>query len=133
MWEKPNYAKAVQQGMDLGERMHNAFAAGFADQYRSICIIGSDCYELTPAIINSAFLVLKQQEVVLGPATDGGYYLLGMNNFYPDLFRNINWSTASVLAQTLQAAENNKLKVAFLPTLTDVDEEKDLVTMPKNF
>lgn len=128
-WSAAIYQKKMQQGPDLGQRMLHAFTAGFAAGYRRICIMGSDCYELTSGIIQDAFRALAQQAVVVGPATDGGYYLLGMQALYPELFYKISWSTPEVLAQTVQVAQEKNLTLALLPPLTDVDEEKDLVTI----
>lgn len=128
-WDAAAYTKHLQSGPDLGTRMENAFAAGFAQRYQRICIIGSDCFQLTTAIIQEAFATLAHKDVVIGPAQDGGYYLLGMREPHPFLFKGITWSTASVLAETLQHAAANHLSVGLLPTLSDVDEEKDLITL----
>lgn len=129
IWDLNHFEKKIQTGNDLGDRMYNAFKDGFERGYGPVCIIGSDCYELTQEIINQAFAILKSQDVVLGPSTDGGYYLLGMNILQPAFFKNKDWSTPAVLNQTLSDAQHLGLTVGLLPTLTDVDEEKDLVTM----
>jgi glycosyltransferase A (GT-A) superfamily protein (DUF2064 family) len=102
----------------------DSFDAG----YKRVCIIGTDCPGLTTQIINESFVKLKSNDVVIGPATDGGYYLLGMENFWPALFENKAWSTDSVLSRTVQDAKQLNLLNFLLPTLTDVDEEKDLPT-----
>jgi hypothetical protein len=80
--------------------MHEAFRQGFAAGYGSILIIGSDCPGVSPALLEEAFRQLESFPVVLGPAADGGYYLLGMNHFVESLFRNKPWSTPAVLAET---------------------------------
>jgi rSAM/selenodomain-associated transferase 1 len=129
-WEKNGYQQQLQQGGDLGERMAQAIAAAFAKGYSKVGIIGSDCYELTTEILREAFALLAEKELVIGPATDGGYYFLGLTRFQADFFQNKAWSTASVLQQTLADAERLQLRVALLPELSDVDEEKDLVTIP---
>jgi rSAM/selenodomain-associated transferase 1 len=129
-WENHHYQQQVQQGADLGERMARAISAGFKSGYQRVGIIGSDCYELTAEILETAYGLLAEKDLVIGPATDGGYYFLGMTRFVRDLFRDKDWSTASVLAQTLADAERLHLHIALLPVLTDVDEEKDLVTIP---
>jgi rSAM/selenodomain-associated transferase 1 len=129
-WKKGDYQQQVQQGRDLGERMSRAIAGGFANGYGHVGIIGSDCYELTTEILEEAYRLLAEKELVIGPATDGGYYFLGMSRFVADLFAHKDWSTSAVLAQTLADAKRLHLQVALLPELTDVDEEKDLVTMP---
>jgi uncharacterized protein len=128
-WEEGLYQKQVQQGLDLGERMEQAFAWAFAAGYTSACIIGSDCYQLTEQVLQQGFEALARHEVVVGPSTDGGYYLLGMKHLYPDLFRGKKWSTHRVLTDTLQDAARLEVSIHLLPLLTDVDEEKDLPTI----
>lgn len=129
IWEEERYLKALQSEGDLGVRMLQAFKERLESGYKKVCIIGSDCYELTTEIIEQAFVELEQHDVVIGPSTDGGYYLLGMKKLYPDLFRNKNWSTARVLEQTIESIKKEGLSCYILPELTDVDEEKDLETM----
>ncbi|RDC63160.1 TIGR04282 family arsenosugar biosynthesis glycosyltransferase [Adhaeribacter pallidiroseus] len=130
LFKPPYYNKHIQSGQDLGERMQQAFAQAFADGFREVCIIGSDCYELTEDILLQAFEKLERNDVVIGPAEDGGYYLLGMKELHPSLFTGKNWSTDSVLPDTLNNVKANGQSVALLPQLTDVDEEKDLSTIP---
>jgi rSAM/selenodomain-associated transferase 1 len=125
-WPSAVYLKSLQQGADLGERMMFAFQSGFERKYKSICIIGMDCFELTSAILEKAFEKLTTHEIVIGPAKDGGYYLLGMNHPHPELFQNKKWSSDSVAADTLSDCEKLKLNVFKLPTLADVDRENDL-------
>jgi uncharacterized protein len=125
-WQNTIYQKYLQTGADLGERMANAFTQGFQSGYRSICIIGTDCFELTSGIIDEAFVRLRIYDTVVGPARDGGYYLLGMNEYHPELFTNKLWSTNSVCDDTVQDFVALGLKYHKLPALTDVDEEKDL-------
>lgn len=123
------YKKTLQSDGDLGERMQTAFVNSFSQGFSKVCIMGSDCFELNTAILEKAFELLDQHEVVIGPATDGGYYLLGMRKLHPLLFQNKNWSTSSVFPDTVADLKNNNLSFALLPKLTDVDEEKDLVTL----
>lgn len=120
------FPKYLQKGDSLGERMDRAFGSAFAQSYERVVIIGSDCYELSDEIIESAFEALENHEVVVGPARDGGYYLLGMNRHYPHFFRNKTWSTADVFLDTLLDIKKLKLSYKILPTLSDVDEENDL-------
>jgi rSAM/selenodomain-associated transferase 1 len=129
-WPHDVYQKRLQMGADLGERMENAFKSGFNEGYKSICIIGTDCLELTRNIIEEAFRRLLTHDIVIGPANDGGYYLLGMNYFYNKLFQNKRWSSNTVLADTLADTRMLGLTSWQLETLTDVDEEKDL---PQHF
>ena len=128
-FETQHYQKALQSEGDLGQRMQKGFEDAFSQGYQKVCIIGSDCYELNTNILKQAFDKLDENEVVIGPSTDGGYYLLGMKKMHLALFQNKNWSTASVLPDTLNDLENTNLSFALLPVLTDVDEEKDLVTL----
>lgn len=125
-WQNDVYQKHLQTGQDLGQKMANAFSHGFRSGYHSICIIGTDCFELTSGIIQEAFVRLRSNDTVIGPATDGGYYLLGMNAHYPTLFTNKLWSTDSVCNATIQDFKTLGLRYYELPVLTDVDEANDL-------
>lgn len=129
LWDGNIYQKFIQAGNGLGERMQYAFEISFFKRYKSICIIGSDCFQLTRKIIEEAFQILKKNEFVLGPTYDGGYYLLGMNKMIPAVFQNKRWSTETVLAQTVADLEKAGLSYTLLEKLTDIDEEKDLQTM----
>ena len=126
MWPNGTYLKALQQGEDLGERMNNAFAGGFQSGYDSICIIGTDCYDLTEAIIREAFDALEKSDAVIGPARDGGYYLLGMKQPCPDVFTNKQWSTNTVFQDTVRVFQLLHLQFTELKVLSDVDTEDDL-------
>lgn len=125
-WQRKNYLKQQQADGNLGKRMKAAFEAAFALGYKKVCIVGSDCFELTSAIIEQAFQSLKDKDLVIGPAKDGGYYLLGMKRLYSTLFINKNWSTATVFADTMDDAKGRGLSYKKLPQLTDVDEAKDV-------
>lgn len=120
------YLKRLQKGHDLGEKMQHAFEELFNEKYKNICIIGSDCSELTQSIICEAFNSLQINETVIGPAADGGYYLLGMQHPMKKLFANKSWSTDTVYKDTLHDIEMNNYSVYTLPVLNDVDEEKDI-------
>lgn len=119
----------IQQGFDLGERMANAFRFSFANEYEKAVIIGTDCPELTTGIITDAFTALDKTDIVIGPAADGGYYLLGMKKQHPFLFQNIRWSTGEVLNKTIERCKENRLTYSMLPVLHDVDVESDLPYM----
>jgi uncharacterized protein len=129
IWSNSVYKKSLQKGEDLGQRMKNAFIDSFESGFERVCIIGCDCYQLTATVLNNAFDNLATSDVTIGPSTDGGYYLLGMNRLQSALFEGIAWSTPEVLEQTLHILDDYHLQVSFLPLLTDVDEEKDLKTM----
>ena len=125
-WSNEIYYKKVQKGFDLGDRMKNAFQELFELNYNSICIIGSDCFELNSETINDAFKSLKNNDIVIGPTFDGGYYLLGMNKLHSHLFENIVWSTETVFEETIFKIEKNNLSKEILVKLNDVDEEIDV-------
>lgn len=126
IWTAACFNQSLQKGTNLGERMQKAFATIFEKGTNKVVIIGTDCMEINTEIINEAFEKLTHHDIVLGPALDGGYYLLGMNKRHDTLFENINWSTETVLKETVSAIENQDLSFTFLPVLNDIDEEKDL-------
>ena len=123
-WSAADYDKFVQSGTDLGERMENAFAQAFQSAAK-VLIIGSDCPGLRPLVLEQAFDDLDRDDVVLGPATDGGYYLLGLRRMVPELFRDMEWSVQSVAEETRHRARAAGLTVHDLPTLRDVDYLED--------
>ncbi len=124
IWNNTTFNKELQQGKDLGERMANAFKKGFGKGYERILIIGSDMYDLTTADLEIAFDSLAENDFVLGPASDGGYYLLGMKALNLELFKGKKWGRPTVLADTLDDLKNNK--VALLETKNDVDVYEDI-------
>jgi rSAM/selenodomain-associated transferase 1 len=130
VWPNTTFQKKLQNGNDLGEKMHNAFADGFKNGYERICIIGTDCFELSGDIIKQAFDQLHTNEAVIGPAKDGGYYLIGMKKPIPELFKNKAWSSDTVATDTIQNFKDLSIIYTQLEVLTDIDEEKDL---PSNF
>ena len=115
-----------QSSGDIGCRMEAAFQASFEAKMNSVVLIGIDCPDLNAKLIAEAFQALKNDDLVLGPAEDGGYYLIGLNKLIPELFRGINWSTEVVLQQTQNIAQKLNLTVAYLPTLRDIDRPEDL-------
>lgn len=125
-WPNQQFRKEVQQGSDLGHKMQFAFERAFEKGYQRVCIIGTDCIELTEEILSNAFIKLETNDAVLGPALDGGYYLLGMKKLHHQLFNNKMWSTNSVSEATINDFTKLGLKYDLLPSLTDVDEQKDL-------
>ena len=132
-WLKGGFAPHRQEGETLGDRMYEAFRQGFAAGYGPILIIGSDCPEISPALLEDAFRQLESFPVVLGPAPDGGYYLLGMNYLVESLFRNKPWSTPAVLAETVADLQRAGIRYTLLPVLSDVDEAADLDHLPPSF
>ncbi len=128
-WDIQDFDKYLQQGDDLGERMSAAFRNIFLQNDESVLqkvvIIGSDCPALTPDILEMAFTILGESDVVVGPTFDGGYYLLGMKEYHPALFENISWSTDAVYQETNDKSRLLQLNIADLPTLSDIDNEAD--------
>ena len=133
IWKRNNFLQFVQKGTELGDKMANAFIEAFTMGYKKVVIIGSDCFELNAGIISDAFKILGENEIALGPAKDGGYYLLGMKKYHEQLFKNKTWSTENVLRDTLQDLSNLNLTFKQLPILSDIDEEKDLDKYPNIF
>jgi rSAM/selenodomain-associated transferase 1 len=120
-------SKKLQQEGELGERMASAFREAFEKGYERVVIIGTDCYQLQTRHLEEAFKALRyDQEVVIGPAEDGGYYLLGMTRYIDRIFRNKEWGTSNVLLDTLVDLREEGIQYHLLPTLNDVDEEEDL-------
>lgn len=122
-----------QSGVDLGARMNWAFIHEFAQGFQKIVLIGTDCPDLNIEIIQAAFENLANHDLVLGPAVDGGYYLIGLNAPRPSLFQNITWSSAEVYSQTRAIARRENLSVFDLPTLRDIDEPADLAWLPEYY
>ena len=113
----------LQVGRDLGERMHNAFEKKL-QHYGKVLIVGVDSPFFPPKIFDEAFDALDSHDVVLGPAEDGGYYLIGMKELLPEIFSNIPWGASSVLARTLRTLAIRR--VMLLAPAFDIDEPKDL-------
>lgn len=135
-WLRPNEREELipqnTQTKNLGARLLSAFERSFNDPYPAskVLVIGTDTPGVTAEIIAKAYNLLDQADVVIGPAFDGGYYLLGMKCLLPSLFQDIPWSTNSVFSETVTRAFAMQLTVERLPTLHDVDELEDLVHLP---
>lgn len=114
-----------QAAGDLGVRLERAFADAFARGFEKVAAIGSDCIDLGDAIFDETWRALDACDCVIGPADDGGYYLLALRQPCPRLFFRVEWSTDRVFAQTIERAEAAALRVRLLPRLHDVDTEED--------
>ncbi|MBB6328320.1 hypothetical protein FHS59_003963 [Algoriphagus iocasae] len=127
--ESDSYHFLIQSEGDLGKRMASAFQEQFQLGFDKLLIIGTDCPELSSEILEEAFARLDKDEVVIGPANDGGYYLLGMKTFIPGLFQKIPWSSDQVLSLSKKVLDFHNISYSLLPTLIDVDtlEDWDLV------
>jgi rSAM/selenodomain-associated transferase 1 len=130
IWDKEHYTKFKQQGQNLGTRMSRAFQQSFKQNYTKVVIIGSDCADLNDSHLNEAFQALDTHDVVIGPAEDGGYYLLGMTHFIPDLFEDIPWSQPTVYETTIRKLMNLSKSFHLLPALNDIDDLDDLKRSP---
>ena len=129
IWDSTIYQKHQQVGKDLGIRMLNAFKNGFEAGYEKVMIIGSDLYDLTSENIENAFNELNNNDLVIGPAEDGGYYLLGMNSLHSTIFKNKNWGTETVREDTLSDLKDKKVKL--LEFKNDIDIYEDIVNIPE--
>ncbi len=125
-WTHSKFLLFPQQGKDLGEKILNAFQSVFKNDVSKSIIIGTDLPDISSDIINDAFELLNESDVVLGPAKDGGYYLLGMKKIIKELFIDLPWSTDRLLKKTLEIIKSQNLKVSILPELSDIDTESDL-------
>ena len=114
-----------QEGDGLGERLTRAFQRELG-RARYVCAIGTDAPAVDSRLVDRAFSELSASDLVLGPALDGGYYLIGLTEYWPALFRGVPWSTAEVLAVTLARAQTLKLRTSTLPPLADIDTVEDL-------
>ena len=117
--------KRIQQGVDLGARMENAFKEGFENGYDKIVLIGSDLPDISSTIIEQSFTALEKKEVVFGPAEDGGYYLIGLSRLHSCIFKNKAWSTSNLLETTVNELNTYKIAVSLLQTLNDIDTFDD--------
>ncbi len=130
-WDNTTFNKKLQTGNDLGERMANAFQETLAVGIDRAIIIGSDCGDLTSSIIEQAFEQLKEYDIVIGPAEDGGYYLLGMKQLHSSIFEDKQWSTEGLYQSTLETFHTHQLTYYELPMLNDIDEYEDLLQWRK--
>ena len=125
-WAGSGFEYYYQEGSDLGERMKNAFKKVFTLGVKKAVIIGTDVPDISKTVIADSFILLDTKDFVIGPSTDGGYYLLGLKNLNCDLFTGINWSTETVLSKTINRIGENNLSLAKLEQLHDIDDERSL-------
>ncbi len=127
-WLGNEYSYMPQQGGDLGQRMKNALCQSFAQGFRHSVLIGSDIPDLSAELMEEACSSLRTHDAVIGPSLDGGYYLIGFNNstLLPGIFKEMEWSTDTVFAETLTRLKDAKLKVHQLPERRDIDILADL-------
>jgi rSAM/selenodomain-associated transferase 1 len=125
-WVGDNYNCYSQQGNDLGKRMLNAFELVFKKGYNKVIIVGTDAPDISADLVQKAFSSLDKNSCVIGPASDGGYYLLGFNSEISDVFSGIEWSTSSVFDKTLEMLKHIQKSYYVLDELTDIDTKSDL-------
>jgi len=125
-WKTQNLVKKLQSNGDLGERMHNAFIDVLNAGYDQAAIIGSDCFGLQTSILENGFSQLQSNDIVIGPANDGGYYFLAMKQPHAFLFENKDWSTAQLIEQTLVSIKESDKQYHLLEVLNDIDTIEDL-------
>lgn len=126
-WVGRKFLFAHQDGESLGERMTNAFKKVFSHGNKRVVIVGSDIPDLSKEILQDAFNQLDNYDIVIGPSVDGGYYLLGMKNFQPEIFKNIEYSKSDVLKKTIEKITSLGLTYSTLISLQDIDTESDLI------
>ncbi|MFT7587942.1 MAG: rSAM/selenodomain-associated transferase 1 [Limisphaerales bacterium] len=125
-FSEPIFRKYAQCHGDLGDRMSYAFSIPFKSSYKKVVIMGSDCWSLTSQHIKDAFSALDNSDYVIGPANDGGYYLLGMKKWQRALFVDKAWSTDTVLEDTRAQIEKSGARLSLLEELNDIDNKTDL-------
>ena len=124
LWDQ--FTKEIQTGQSLGDRLENAFSKGYSLGFEQIIVIGSDCLEIQTHHIEEAFRQLTTHDVVIGPANDGGYYLLGTRKYLPELFKEKSWSTNTLLQETQKTITQLNLTMHLLEPLSDIDDIHDL-------
>ena len=124
-WARKGWVMTPQGTGDLGCRLAAAFAAAFRGGARRVVILGSDSPEVRLGDIETAWMMLLSQDVVLGPAMDGGYWLIGLRAPHPRLFEGVPWSTGAVLRETLARCRQARLRVALLRQVADIDTAAD--------
>lgn len=123
-WDSDVFRKRLQSGSDLGERMHNAFIEVFNMGYEMAIVIGCDMFEMERKDLETAFDALQTNSFVIGPAQDGGYYLLGMKESKEKVFQKKEWGTSTVLEQTLKDLEGENHLL--LEERNDIDYYEDI-------
>jgi rSAM/selenodomain-associated transferase 1 len=132
-FELPPRARLLEQaGESLGDRLQNAFSQLLTDTDHQAIIIGSDSPDIPLPYIRRAFQKLRHRDVVLGPTFDGGYWLIGLRNPQPSLFKDIPWSTSDVMAATLAQVQRAELSLSLLPMWYDVDDDASLSLLRTN-
>lgn len=122
----PSYEYEIQKGEDLGERMSNAHKLAFERGYEKSIIIGADIAGIIPSYLENAFYKLSEFPLVIGPAEDGGYWLIGEATFEPKIFTGIRWSSEYVYSDTINIMNMGNMKFEIIECLNDIDTLEDL-------
>lgn len=132
-WLGPSFDYYPQSGNDLGKRMEHAFCRSFELGFKRVLLIGSDLPDLPVSFFDDAFIHLKTDDAVIGPAIDGGYYLIGFRDrtFFPKIFEKISWGSPFVLEQTLDRFKKHRNSIHLLPLWRDIDDFEDLMAFKK--
>ncbi|MCJ7698085.1 MAG: TIGR04282 family arsenosugar biosynthesis glycosyltransferase [Thermoplasmata archaeon] len=127
-WLGSSYSYVPQEGNDLGERMKNGFCYPFTEGFRRVILVGSDSPDLPGDFLRNAIVELQTHDIVLGPSSDGGYYLIGFRDdtFLPSMFDGISWSSSTVFQETIAKVKNAGRSLSLLPAWSDVDSISDL-------
>lgn len=126
-WVGDNFCYYQQTGVDLGEKMLNAFDLVFAKGYEKVIIIGTDVPDMNSLLLEEAFEVLDKNNFVIGPSDDGGYYLLGMKSPTTDLFTGIEWGTGTVYNSTINKLNRKNARYKIIGKMMDIDTKTDLI------
>ena len=134
-WLGSDYRYIPQKGADLGERMKNSFVEAFKMGSKRVVLVGSDIPDLPLEVIEEAFISLKEEDAVIGPSYDGGYYLIGFKDktFLPQVFERMAWGTERVFEDTMKVLKNLNQRVHTLPVLRDIDTVDDLKNIDPSF
>ena len=135
IWLGAKLSYQLQQGNTLGDRLIQGFESVWQQDFQQATVVGIDCPSITPALLLQAFEHLNTQDIVIGPAADGGYYLFGCKSvtFKSDYFQDITWGTGQVYRQTLAKLEHHQQTMAVLEPLNDIDRPEDLSALPESF
>lgn len=127
-WLGEEYQYSLQEGNDLGERMKAAFLEAFASGYQRVILIGSDFPDFPISFLKESLDALKTHDTVVGPAVDGGYYLIGFreDTFFPGIFEGMDWGTDVIFRETLSKLRDHKQRVYVLPAWEDIDTVENL-------
>lgn len=125
-WVSNGFQVRLQKGNELGSKMKAAFEDSFKNGYKRVVLVGSDCLEINSQIIIEAFNKLKSTDTVIGPAEDGGFYLVGLSGLVKEIFEDKKWSTNSVLTDTVQTLTDKRVDYCLLKKLPDIDTVEDL-------